>query len=83
MRGLLATRRTMAGEQEEEESAVDLHTPPGAVSAHEHAQIAARLDGWATALAVRGVTTGTPAALPRSTAENPYPHRTRRIPSRN
>ena len=30
----------------------DLRTPPGAVSPHEHAQIAARLDGWATALAV-------------------------------
>ena len=84
MRGLLARRRTMAGEQEEEEAAVDLHTLPGAVSAHEHAQIAARLDGWATALAVRVVTTGSPATLPlRSTAKNPYPHRIRRMPSRN
>jgi len=56
MRGLVSRRRTTAGEQEEEaeeETAVDLHTPPGAVSAHEHAQIAARIDGWATALAVR------------------------------
>jgi tRNA A64-2'-O-ribosylphosphate transferase len=31
---------------------LDLHTPPGAVSPHEHAQIAARLDIWATTLAV-------------------------------
>jgi tRNA A64-2'-O-ribosylphosphate transferase len=31
---------------------LDLHTPPGAVSPHEHAQIAARLDIWAAALAV-------------------------------
>ena len=31
---------------------MDLHTPPGAVSPHEHAQIAARLDTWAAALAV-------------------------------
>ena len=30
----------------------DLRTPPGAVSPHEHAQIAARLDSWAVALAV-------------------------------
>jgi tRNA A64-2'-O-ribosylphosphate transferase len=30
----------------------DLHTPPGAVSPHEHAQIVARLDIWAAALAV-------------------------------
>ena len=30
----------------------DLRTPPGAVSPHEHAQIAARLDSWAAALAV-------------------------------
>ncbi|KAI9511458.1 initiator tRNA phosphoribosyl transferase [Russula earlei] len=33
------------------EAAASLHTPPGAVSAHEHAQIAARLDSWAAALA--------------------------------
>ncbi|KAH9966288.1 tRNA A64-2'-O-ribosylphosphate transferase [Russula compacta] len=43
------------GEQAEEEdawdAATDLRTPPGAVSAHEHGQIAARLDSWATALA--------------------------------
>jgi len=85
MRRLLARRRTTAGEQEEEgeeETAVDLHTPPGAVSAHEHSQIAARLDGWATALAVRGVTTGTPVALPLcSSAKNP--HSIRLMPSRN
>ena len=31
----------------------DLRTPPGTVGAHEHAQIAARLDGWAADLAVR------------------------------
>ena len=31
----------------------DLHTPPGVVGAHEHAQIATRLDGWAAGLAVR------------------------------
>ena len=74
----------MMGEQEEEEEiAVNLHTPPGAVSAHEHAQIAARLDGWATALAVRGITTDTPAAFPHSTAKNPHPHRLRRMFSRN
>jgi tRNA A64-2'-O-ribosylphosphate transferase len=30
-----------------------LHTPPGAVSAQEHAQIEARLDHWACDLAVR------------------------------
>jgi hypothetical protein len=30
---------------------LDLHTPPGAVSPHGHAQIAARLDIWAAALA--------------------------------
>ncbi|KAI0279088.1 initiator tRNA phosphoribosyl transferase [Russula aff. rugulosa BPL654] len=30
---------------------LDLHTPPGAVSPHEHAQITARLDIWAAALA--------------------------------
>ncbi|KAF8491620.1 initiator tRNA phosphoribosyl transferase [Russula emetica] len=30
---------------------LDLRTPPGAVSPHEHAQIAARLDIWAAALA--------------------------------
>ncbi|KAH9177485.1 initiator tRNA phosphoribosyl transferase-domain-containing protein [Lactarius sanguifluus] len=29
----------------------DLRTPPGIVGAHEHAQIAARLDGWAASLA--------------------------------
>ncbi|KAI9441515.1 initiator tRNA phosphoribosyl transferase [Lactarius indigo] len=29
----------------------DLRTPPGIVGAHEHAQIAARLDGWAAGLA--------------------------------
>ncbi len=29
-----------------------LHTPPRSVSTHEHAQIAARLHGWAAALAV-------------------------------
>jgi len=33
----------------------DLRTPPGIVGAHEHAQIAARLDGWAAGLAVRVV----------------------------
>jgi tRNA A64-2'-O-ribosylphosphate transferase len=32
---------------------LDLRTSPGAVSPHEHAQIAARLDSWAAALAVR------------------------------
>ena len=85
MRGLLARRRTTVREQaEEEEIEVDLHTPPGAVSAHEHAQIAARLDSWATALAVRGVTTDTPTAFPLcSTAKNPHPHRIRRMLSRN
>jgi tRNA A64-2'-O-ribosylphosphate transferase len=31
----------------------DLRTPPGIVGAHEHAQIAARLDIWAAGLAVR------------------------------
>ena len=31
----------------------DLHTPPGIVGAHEHAQIAARIDEWAAGLAVR------------------------------
>ena len=30
---------------------LDLHTPPGAVSPRGHAQIAARLDIWAAALA--------------------------------
>ena len=34
---------------------LDLHTPPGAVSPHEHALIAARLDTWAAALAVSSV----------------------------
>lgn len=73
MRRLLARRRTTAGEhwQEEEgegETAVDLHTPPGAVSAHEHAQIAARLHGWATALAVRGVTTAPLFLFPSAAA---------------
>ncbi|KAF8271045.1 tRNA A64-2'-O-ribosylphosphate transferase [Lactarius quietus] len=29
----------------------DLHTPPGIVGAHEHAQIVARLDAWAAGLA--------------------------------
>ncbi|KAI9465168.1 initiator tRNA phosphoribosyl transferase [Lactarius psammicola] len=29
----------------------DLRTPPGTVGAHEHAQIVARLDGWAAGLA--------------------------------
>ncbi|KAH8996820.1 initiator tRNA phosphoribosyl transferase [Lactarius akahatsu] len=29
----------------------DLRTPPGIVGAHEHAQIAAQLDGWAASLA--------------------------------
>ena len=42
---------------------VDLRTPPGAVSPHEHAQIAARLDGWATALAVRAAAPPSPALI--------------------
>ena len=29
-----------------------LYTPPGSVSAQEHAQIAARIDGWARSLLV-------------------------------
>ncbi|KAJ7188869.1 initiator tRNA phosphoribosyl transferase [Mycena filopes] len=33
-----------------------LYTPPGAVSAQEHAQIAARVDGWAEALATSSYT---------------------------
>jgi len=61
LRGLLVKRRpgpaadafAETGEKADESAAADLHTPPGAVSAHEHAQIAARLDGWAAALAVR------------------------------
>ena len=36
-----------------EDEDADLRTPPGIVGAHEHAQIAARLDGWAAGLAVR------------------------------
>ncbi|KAH9975564.1 initiator tRNA phosphoribosyl transferase [Lactifluus volemus] len=34
-----------------DDDAVELYTPPGAVSPHEHVQIAARLDGWAASLA--------------------------------
>ena len=34
---------------------IALYTPPHVVSAQEHAQIEARLDGWATALVVRSL----------------------------
>jgi hypothetical protein len=43
---------------------LDLHTPPGAVSPHEHAQIAARLDIWAAALAVSFPCRRTPLLSP-------------------
>lgn len=63
LRGLLKRRTakdtdTDGGQAEEEEAwdaAADLRTPPGAVSPHEHAQIAARLDSWAATLAVRHI----------------------------
>jgi hypothetical protein len=60
LRGLLVKRRRPAGdafaetgEKADESTAGDLHTPPGAVSVHEHAPITVQLDGWVTALAVR------------------------------
>jgi hypothetical protein len=40
-------------DDDDDNDAAELHTPPGAVSPHEHVQIAARLDGWAASLAVR------------------------------
>lgn len=40
-----------------------LYTPPGTVSAQEHAQIAARIDGWARALLVRPLSPPLPPAL--------------------
>ena len=59
---------------------LDLHTPPGAVSPHEHAQIAARLDIWATALAVSCI----PPYLSVPVASPPvHAHRTRRMHSLN
>lgn len=45
-----------ANDDDDDGAAADLRTPPGAVGAHEHAQIAARLEGWAAALAVRRAT---------------------------
>jgi len=54
--GTSAPTDEQAEEEEEEDywnGSADLHTPPGTVSAHEHAQIAARLSSWAAALAVR------------------------------
>ncbi len=42
---------------------LDLHTPPGSVSPHEHSQIAARLDSRAAALAVSYVLPLPPAPL--------------------
>ena len=57
----------------------DLRTPPGAVSPHEHAQIAARLDSWAVALAVSHA----PSPLCRLTLLSPSfgsrAHRIRRM----
>ena len=59
---------------------LDLHTPPGAVSPHEHVQIAARLDFWAAALAVSYAcrNASCPPLLPPQ-----CPHRTRRMHSLN
>src|SRR5713226_8671247 len=57
---------------------LDLHTPPGSVSPHEHSQIAARLDSWAAALAVSYMLPLPPAPLlPRNA------HRTRHMHFRN
>ncbi|KAI0295302.1 initiator tRNA phosphoribosyl transferase-domain-containing protein [Russula brevipes] len=39
------------GDPWKKNAVADLCTPPGAVGAHEHAQIAARLESWAVALA--------------------------------
>jgi hypothetical protein len=36
---------------------MELYTPPQVVSAQEHVQIEARLDGWADALVVRTLNT--------------------------
>jgi hypothetical protein len=103
LRGLLLDKRRstadaagkVEGEEEEDESqdddgdgaATDLRTPPGAVSAHEHAQIAARLEGWAAALAVRRATATCPThqPLPQSTnvCSEPRAYRIRRMPYLN
>ena len=40
-------------DKDDDDAAANLYTPPGAVSPQEHVQIAARLDSWATGLAVR------------------------------
>jgi Rit1-like protein len=58
---------------------LDLHTPPGSVSPHEHSQIAARLDSWAAALAVSHVFAAPSCAL----ASPQRTHRTRRMHFRN
>ena len=58
---------------------LDLHTPPGAVSPHEHAQIAARLDIWATALAVSYL----PPRFSAPVASPECAHRIRRMHSLN
>jgi hypothetical protein len=59
---------------------LDLHTPPGTVSPHEHAQITARLDIWAAALAVSYV----PPYFSVPVASSPvHAHRTRRMHSLN
>ena len=65
---------------------LDLHTPPGVVSPHEHAQIAARLDTWAAALAVSSVftcrcTSASLASIPATITM--ATHRTRRMHSLN
>jgi Rit1 N-terminal domain len=59
---------------------LDLHTPPGAVSPHEHAQIAARLDIWAAGLAVSYVP---PARFCTRLLTPQCTHRTRRMHSLN
>ncbi|KAI0262236.1 tRNA A64-2'-O-ribosylphosphate transferase [Gloeopeniophorella convolvens] len=51
LRGFVPSDNATKETEDPWDAAAELHTPPDTVSAHEHAQIATRLDGWAANLA--------------------------------